>query len=245
MHPSQGNIRSVPLLPLSVQTTWSTIPQPTSAHIPSVPFSILPEPGLMSPQCATNPVHTQIPPTLSTAKIQGVNPLSPGGGSHLNDQISSYASQQIQVGTVGEHVTDILNQRLSVSAKVSPPLCVNVQENSESVLPGIETLLNAIQVVEGQEDNSSAKNQAACTFTKFSALNSPHSDETRLDLDPGRYSLIWPVRGCAWGYGFWPLCPNFVRVCQQGIAWMIGLICKMYFACAPNTKAYNVNFPSK
>lgn len=184
MHLSQGNVRSLPLLPLPVQTTWSTIPQRTSAHIPSVPFPQLPEPGVISPQCATNPVHTKIPPTLSPAKIQGVNAVSAEGGSHLNDQISSYASQQIQVGTVGEQVTEILNQGSSVSAKVSPPLCENVQENSESVLPGIETLLNAIQVVEGQEDDSSAKNQAACTFTKFTALNSPHSDETRLDLDP-------------------------------------------------------------
>ncbi|XP_073244220.1 uncharacterized protein [Porites lutea] len=174
-----GNVRSVPLLPLPVQTTWSTIPQPTSAHIPSVPFPQLPEPGLISPQCATNPVHTKIPPTLSPAKIQGVNAVSAGGGSHLNDQISSYSSQQLQVGTVGEQVTEILNQGSSVSVKVSPPLCENVQENSESVLPGIETLLNAIQVVEGQEDDSSAKNQAACTFTKFTALNSPDSDETR------------------------------------------------------------------
>ena len=183
MHLSQGNVRSVPLLPLPVQTTWSTIPQPTSAHIPSVPFPQLPEPGLISSQCTTNPVHTNIPPPLSPAKIQGVNTVSAGGGSHLSDQISSDASQQM--GTVGEHVTEILNQGSSVSAKVSPPLCVNVQENSESVLPGIETLLNAIQVVEGQEDDSSAKNQAACTFTKFTALNSPHSDETRSDLDPG------------------------------------------------------------
>ena len=190
MHLSQGNVRSVPLLPLPVQTTWSTIPQPTSAHIPSVPFPQLPEPGLISSQCATNPVHTNVPPTLSPAKIQGMNAVSAGGGSHLIDQISSYSSQQLQVGAVGEHVTESLNQGSSVSAKVSPPLCVNVQENSESVLPGIETLLNAIQVVEGQEDDSSAKNQAACTFTKFTALNSPHSHETRLDLDPGGYSLI-------------------------------------------------------
>ena len=199
MHLSQGNVRSLPLLPLPVQTTWSTIPQPTSPHIPSVPFPQLPEPGLMSPQCATNPVHTQIPPTLSADKLQSVNAVSAGGGSHLNDQISRYSSQQLQVGAVGEHVRESLSQGSSVSAKVSPPLCVNVQENSESVLPGIETLLNAIQVVEGQEDDSSAKNQAACTFTKFTALNSPHSDETRLDLDPrgGGEPLVWPVRGCA------------------------------------------------
>ena len=194
MHFSQGNVRSVPLLPLPVQTTWSTIPQPTSAHIPSVPFPQLPEPGLISPQCATNPVHTNIL----------VNAVSAEGGSHLNEQISSYASQQIQVGTVGEHVTDILNQGSSVSAKVCPPLCENVQENSKSVLPGIETLLNAIQVVEGQEDDSSAKNQAACTFTKFTALNSPHSDETRLDLDTGRVPPCMAYTGmCRWtGYGF-------------------------------------------
>ena len=203
MYLSQGNVRSVPLLPLPVQTTWSTIPQPTSAHIPSVPFPQLPEPGLISPQCATNPVHTKIPPTLSPAKIQGVNAVSAEGGSHLNEQISSYASQQIQVGTVGENVTDILNQGSSVSAKVSPPLCENVQENSESVLPGIETLLNAIQVVEGQEDDSSAKNQAVCTFTKFTALNSPHSDETRLDLDTGWVPHCMAYTGmCRWtGYG--------------------------------------------
>ena len=199
MHLSQGNVRSVPLLPLPVQTTWSTIPQPTSAHIPSVPFPQLPEPGLISSQCTTNPVHTKFP-----AKIQGVNPLSAGGGPHLNDQISSYASQQIQVGTVGEQVTEILNQGSSVSAKVSPPLCENVQENSESVLPGIETLLNAIQVVEGQEDESSTNNQAAGTFTKFTALNSPHSDETRLDLDTGRVPPCMAYTGmCRWtGYGF-------------------------------------------
>ena len=193
MHLSQGNVRSVPLLPLPVQTTWSTIPQPTSAHISSVPFPQLPEQGLMSPQCATNPVHTKIPPTLSHAEIQGV---SSGGCSHLNDQISSCSSQQLQVGAVGGPVTEMLNQGSLVSANVSPPLCVNVQENSESLLPGIETLLNAIQVVEGQEDDSSSKNQATCTFTKFTALNSPHSNETRSDLDPGGtplYSLYGDV----------------------------------------------------
>ena len=249
MHLSQGNVRSLPLLPLPVQTTWSTIPQPTSPHIPSVPFPQLPEPGLMSPQCATNPVHTQIPPTLSADKLQSVNAVSAGGGSHLNDQISSYSSQQLQVGAVGEHVRESLNQGSSVSAKVSPPLCVNVQENSESVLPGIETLLNAIQVVEGQEDDSSAKNQAAYTFTKFTALNSPHSDETRLDLDPGGGGGT-PCMACTrmcrqTGYSFCPLCPNFVRVCQQGIACTIGLICKIHFVCAPNTKAYNVNLLSQ
>ena len=195
MHLSQGNVRSLPLLPLPVQTTWSTIPQPTSPHIPSVPFPQLPEPGLMSPQCATNPVHTQIPPTLSADKLQSVNAVSAGGGSHLNDQISSYSSQQLQVGAVGEHVRESLSQGSSVSAKVSPPLCVNVQENSESVLPGIETLLNAIQVVEGQEDDSSAKNQAACTFTKFTALNSPHADETRLDLDSGGGTPLYGLYG--------------------------------------------------
>lgn len=201
MYLSQGNVRSVPLLPLPVQTTWSTIPQPTSAHIPSVPFPQLPEPGLISSQCATNPVHTKIPPTLSPAKLQDVNAVSAGGGSHLSDEISSYSSQQM--GTVGDNVTESLNQGSPVSAKVSPPLCVNDQENSESVLPGIETLLNAIQVVEGQEDDSSAKNQAACTFTKFTALNSSHSDETRLDVDPGGggYPLVWPIRGCAVGQG--------------------------------------------
>ena len=202
MHLSQGNVRSVPLLPLPVQTTWSTIPQPTSAHISSVPFPQLSEPGLISSQCTTNPVHTNIPTPMSPAKIQGVNTVSPGGGSHLSDQISSDASQQM--GTVGEHVTEILNQGSSVSAKVSPPLCVNVQENSESVLPGIETLLNAIQVVERQEDDSSAKNQAACTFTKFTALNSPHSDETRSDLDPGGVPLCMAYTGMCrrTGYGF-------------------------------------------
>ena len=207
MHLSQGNVRSLPPLPLPVQTTWSTIPQPTSPHIPSVPFPQLPEPGLMSPQCATNPVHTQIPPTLSADKLQSMNAVSAGGGSHLNDQISSDSSQQLQVGAVGEHVGESLSQGSSVSAKVSPPLCVNVQENSESVLPGIETLLNAIQVVEGQEDDSSAKNQAACTFTKFTALNSPHSDETRLDLDPGGGTPCMACTGMCRqaGYSFCPL----------------------------------------
>ena len=240
MHLSQGNVRSLPLLPLPVQTTWSTIPQPTSPHIPSVPFPQLPEPGLMSPQCATNPVPTQIPPTLSADKLQSVNAVSAGGGSHLNDQISSYSSQQLQVGAVGEHVRESLSQGSSVSAKVSPPLCVNVQENSESVLPGIETLLNAIQVVEGQEDDSSAKNQAACTFNKFTALNSPHSDETRLDLDPGGGTPCMACTGMCrqTRYSFCPLCPNFVRC-------TIGLICKIHFVCAPNTKAYNVNLPSQ
>ena len=247
MYLSQGNVRSVPLLPLPVQTTWSTIPQPTSAHIPSVPFPQLPEPGLISSQCATNPVHTKIPPTLSPAKLQDVNAVSAGGGSHLSDEISSYSSQQM--GTVGDNVTESLNQGSPVSAKVSPPLCVNDQENSESVLPGIETLLNAIQVVEGQEDDSSAKNQAACTFTKFTALNSSHSDETRLDVDPGGGGvppcMAYTGMCRRTGYGFCPLCLNFVRVCQQGIACTIGLICKMNFVCAPNTKAYNVNLPSQ
>ena len=203
----------------------------------------------MSPQCATNPVHSKIPPTLSHAEIQGV---SSGGCSHFNDQISSCSSQQLQVGAVGEPVTEILNQGSLVSVKVSPPLCVNVQENSESVLPGIETLLNAIQVVEGQEDDSSSKNQAAGTFTKFTALNSPHSGETRSDLDPGGtslYSLYGDVPlDRVWF--FLLLCP------KKGILFRVSLstgyclqdwidLQDEFCLCSKYTKAYNVNFPSQ
>ena len=119
--------------------------------------------------------------------MQGVNVASSADGSQIHGQIPNCTSHQLQEGAVeqnanlfvGEPVTEVITQGTSAPVKISPSLCTNVQENSESVLPGIETLLNAIQVVEGQGGEASANSQATSTFTKFMALNSPDSDDTR------------------------------------------------------------------
>ena len=61
------------------------------------------------------------------------------------------------------------------AAGMGQSLCETSHENTESLLPGIETLLNAIQVVEGE--NNPRNNPADATFTGITALHIP--EETR------------------------------------------------------------------
>ena len=79
---------------------------------------------------------------------------------------------------VNEPVTEVVNQG-GATHETSPSLRMSAQENPDAVLPGIETLLTAIQVVEG--DTPAPKDEPA-TFTKFTSLNSPASAEARLVL---------------------------------------------------------------
>ena len=106
--------------------------------------------------------------------------------SEISGHMSDLGLPQVQEGLVeqasgvtellvSDAVTQAVNQG-SAGLKTSPPIALNAQENPEAVLPGIETLLTAIQVVEGEAPV--ANNQAA-TFTKFTALNSPDSAEAR------------------------------------------------------------------
>lgn len=64
---------------------------------------------------------------------------------------------------------------------------MSAQENPDAVLPGIETLLTAIQVVEG---DTPAPNDQPATFTKFTSLNSPTSAEARLVLVLASHTVV-------------------------------------------------------
>ena len=177
------------VVPFPVQTTWSTVPPHyTSAAMPPIPFHHFPGPGLPGPsqQSATNSTPTEIPTRLSPTQMQLTTACV--NGLQIHGQMPSCESQQIQGAAVEQGVTKlcfsepltelVTNSGPAPTVKISSPLCTNSQENSEPLLPGIETLLNAIQVVEGGEINP-ANNQGDATFSKFTALQSPQSEETR------------------------------------------------------------------
>ena len=169
------------MLPLpAVQTTWSTMPHYNSAALPSIPFHHLPGAGFPGPfqQSATISAPTEIPTRLSPTQMQV---MTAANGSQIHEQMASCGSQQIQSGVVEQSTTTepCLSEpltRLVSNPGPAPTLCTNSQENTEPVLPGIETLLNAIQVVEGGD---LANIQGDATFSKFTALQSPQSEETR------------------------------------------------------------------
>ncbi|KAJ7377826.1 hypothetical protein OS493_026394 [Desmophyllum pertusum] len=164
----------VPMLPFPVQTAWSTTPHYTSAPMP--PFQQTEATGLTP---TVTPIRT------SPTEMQGLNMMKALNSSQINAQMSDFGLRQLQDGLmeqagtmklfVSDPVTQVVNQG-SASFKMSPPLGVSAQENPESVLPGIETLLNAIQVVEGE---APAGNNQAAMFTKFTALNSADSADAR------------------------------------------------------------------
>ena len=178
------------MLPLTAQNTWSTMPHYTPAPMPSTSFHHLAGPGMISPCSAGTTIPTAIPRRPSPTQIQGINMMGAANGPQIHRQISTCSLQQLQDGGaveqgetklfLSEPVTETVNQGSAAAVKASPTSYVNARENSESVLPGIATLLNAIQVVEG-EAGPAANNQAGATFTKFTALNSPDSEEKRLD----------------------------------------------------------------
>ena len=107
--------------------------------------------------------------------------MTAANGSQIYEQMASCGSQKIQSEAVEQSTTTepCLSEpltRLVPNPGPAPTLCSNSQENTEPVLPGIETLLNAIQVVEGGD---LANIQGDATFSKFTALQSPQSEETR------------------------------------------------------------------
>lgn len=165
------------MLPFPVQTAWSTTPHYTSAPMP--PFQQSEATGLTP---TVTPIRT------SPTEMQGLNMMKALNSSQINAQMSDFGLRQLQDGLmeqagtmklfVSDPVTQVVNQG-SASLKISPSLGVSAQENPEAVLPGIETLLNAIQVVEGE---APAGNNQAAMFTKFTALNSADSADARLDL---------------------------------------------------------------
>ena len=71
--------------------------------------------------------------------------------------------------------------------ETSPSSGMSAQENPDAVLPGIETLLTAIQVVEGE---APAANDQPATFTKFMPLKSRDSAEARLDLVLASHAVV-------------------------------------------------------
>lgn len=162
------------MLPFPVQTPWSTAPHYTTA----------PMPQFQQPD-GTGFTPTEVPKKpLSPTQIPGMNMMIALNSSQINGHAPEIGLPQLQEGLVQQEdgvklfvsdpVTQVVSQGAAV-VKTSPPMGLNAQENPEAVLPGIETLLTAIQVVEGAP---SANNQAA-TFTKFTALNSPDSAKTR------------------------------------------------------------------
>lgn len=171
------------LLPLPVQTTWSTIPQYTSSQMPST--SVHPSAGIPQPQCAANYFPAVAIRTSPTQVLRG-QPLGTVYGLQMPGHLPSCRSQLLQDGVIGPGATNFRSSEPAIQdvshmsapvLKISPPFCKNTQENTESVLPGIETLLNAIQVVEGE---AGAANQVEdATFTKFTALNSSESEDKR------------------------------------------------------------------
>lgn len=147
----------VSLLPIPVHTPWSTAPHYTTAPMP--PFQ--PE-----GTCLT-PVETETPRKRSPTQMLGLNMMKALSSSQVDVQVSDIGLPQLveQTGEmkllVSEPVTQVVNQGAAT-------------HETDAVLPGIETLLTAIQVVEGE---APAANNQPATFTKFTALNSPASAE--------------------------------------------------------------------
>ena len=165
------------MLPIPFPTPWSNTPQDTLT--PLRPFQ--------HPEGLTATIATKASRKLSPTQTQELNEMNAMNSSKINGQMSDCGLPQLQEGLVEQvqsavnlfvngPVTQVVNQE-STALKLPPALALSTQENSESVLPGIETLLSAIQVVEGE--SPSANNEAA-TFTKITALNSPNSAKARL-----------------------------------------------------------------
>lgn len=147
------------LLPITVPVCWSTAPlQYTSAL--AHPFERPEGTGL------TTGLVNYAPRKPILTQIQDLSE------ERFVDQVQE--SRNLLVS--GQTVTQVMNQGLA-TPKAPPSMGLGTQENSEAVLPGIETLLNAIQVVEGE--SPATDNEAPC-FTKITALNAPDSVKSRL-----------------------------------------------------------------
>ncbi|PFX33290.1 uncharacterized protein LOC111340261 [Stylophora pistillata] len=146
------------MLPMPVPIHWSTAPlQYTSAPVP--PFEHPEGTGLKTP------LINYVPRKPILSEIQDLS------NEGLVDQVQEAGNLLVS----GQTVTQVVKEG-SATPKVPLALGLSTQENSEAVLPGIETLLNAIQVVEGE---SPAGNSEAPCFTKIIALNAPDCPKSR------------------------------------------------------------------
>lgn len=165
-----------------VQTTWSSIPQCSLPATPSTSFHHqLAGPSTISHPCVIN----YAPNEIQNMSIQAGYAVKPSaGGSQIYEQCmvpiskpqlidAGEQSETKECASHHESVTRVGNQL--PTAAMGQSLCETSHENTESLLPGIETLLNAIQVVEGE--NNPRINPADATFTGITALHIP--DETR------------------------------------------------------------------
>ncbi|XP_027040486.1 uncharacterized protein LOC113668739, partial [Pocillopora damicornis] len=142
------------LLPMPVPVCWSTAPSQYTSAL-AHPFEHPEGTGL------TTGLVNYAPRKPILTQIQDLSE------KRFVDQVQE--SRNLLVS--GQTVTQVMNQGLA-TPKAPPSMGLGTQENSEAVLPGIETLLNAIQVVEGE--SPATDNEAPC-FTKITALNAPDS----------------------------------------------------------------------
>lgn len=165
-----------------VQPTWSSIPHCSLSTTPSTSFHHqLSGPSTISHPCVIN----YGPNEIQNMSIQAGYAVKPSaGGSQIYEQhlVPVSKPQLMETGQQSEtkectsdheSMTQVGDQM--PAAGMGQSLCETSHENTESLLPGIETLLNAIQVVEGE--NNPRNNPADATFTGITALHIP--EETR------------------------------------------------------------------
>lgn len=170
----------VSLLTTPVNPPWNTAP-----HFTSAPMSTF------QPE-ATGLTPTEAPRKQSPTQMLGLNMMRALNSSQADVQVSDIGLPQLVEPAVGmklpasEPVTQVVNQG-GATHETSPSLRMSAQENPDAVLPGIETLLTAIQVVEG---DAPTPNDQPATFTKFTSLNSPTSAEARLVLVLASHTVV-------------------------------------------------------
>ena len=175
------------LLTIPVNPLWNTAPHYTTAPMPTFYQEGTSGNGLTPTDASRKQSPTQMlglnmmkSLTCSQLSVQQVSdiglpqpvqPVQQAGGVKL---------------LVGEPVTQVVNQG-SATHETSLSSGMSVQENPDAVLPGIETLLTAIQVVEGE---APAASHQPATFTKFMPLNSPDSVEARSVLVLASHAIV-------------------------------------------------------
>lgn len=170
----------VSLLTTPVNPPWNTAPHYTTAPMP-----------IFQPE-VTGLTPAEAPRKQSPPKMLGQNMMKALNSSQIDVQVSDIGLPPVVEPAggmkllVSEPVTQVVNQE-EATHETSPSSRMSAQENPDAVLPGIETLLTAIQVVEG--DAPAANNEPA-TFTKFTSLNSPASAEARLGLVLASHAVV-------------------------------------------------------
>ncbi|XP_044175201.1 uncharacterized protein LOC122958386 [Acropora millepora] len=177
----------VSLMSYPVQTTWSSVPHCSFSATPSTSFHHqLAGPSTISHPCVIN----YGPNEIQNMSIQAGYAVKPSaGGSQIYEQHlvpiskpqlmdAGEQSETKECASDHESMTQVGDQL--PAAGMGQSLSETSHENTESLLPGIETLLNAIQVVEGE--NNSRNNPADATFTGITALHIP--EETRSSKRP-------------------------------------------------------------